>query len=169
MLFWLLSFAAPVFGQTPIDSTADSSFVTAQRAGGKLGLGAAIGAPAGFAAKLWLENWSAFQMSIGGDLGEHRSLALTADYVTAFHPIESPDPAFEVPLYVGAGIKVDGDFQQEDSIAIGPRGVFGISVVVTEMPMDLYVEIAPTFYLFDMATFAPSWSMDGYIGAHYYF
>ncbi len=158
-----------VFAQTPIENPSDSAFVLQERVGGRLGLGAAIGAPAGFSAKLWLGDWSAFQMSFGGDLGEHRSVALTADYVSSFHPIESPDPSFELPLYVGAGLKIDGDFQEDFSIAIGPRAVFGVSLVVTDMPVDLYVEVAPTFYLLDSDRFSPSWAVDGQIGAHYYF
>lgn len=169
-MFLVLAAVCPVvFAQTPIDSSEDSAFVLQERVGGRLGLGAAIGAPSGLAGKLWFGDWSALQMSLGGDLGEHRSLALTADYVVAYHPIESPDDSFELPLYIGAGAKVDGDFQDKPSLAIGPRVVFGASIVVKDLPVDVYAEIAPTFYLLDLASFSPSWAVDGQIGAHYYF
>jgi len=158
-----------VQAQTPIDASGDTAFVQQERTGGRFGLGAAIGAPSGFAAKLWMGDWSALQMSFGGDLGEHRSIALTVDYVVASHPIESPDDSFEIPIYMGAGAKFDGDFQDKASVAIGPRAVFGASIVMKELPVDIYVEIAPTFYLLDLNSFSPSWAVDGQVGAHYYF
>ena len=48
---------------------------------------------------------------------------------------------------------------------MGPRGVFGASLLVPDLPIDFHAEIAPTLYFVEYF----GWSVDGQIGFRYYF
>ena len=167
-VFWGFLLVGSAFAQTPIASSDDASFVNQERVGGELGVGMGLGTPTGVVAKYWLGNWTAVQAGFGGDLGEHRSLSLTVDYVVSFRPMEVSDSLFSLPIYMGAGLKVDADLETDAAVALGPRFVVGASLVVPDLPLDLYIEVVPTFYLVELPAFSPSWAMDGQIGIHYY-
>ena len=167
-VFWAVLWLGNALAQTPIASSDDASFVNQERVGGELGVGMGLGAPTGVVAKYWLGDWTAVQAGFGGDLGEHRSLSLTVDYVVSFRPMEVPDALFSLPIYMGAGLKVDANLQATSAVALGPRWVVGASLVVPDLPLDLYIEVVPTFYLMELPAFSPSLAMDGQIGIHYY-
>ncbi len=150
--------------QVPI---ADSGAVTTkERLGGDFGLGACLGTPSGVTGKLWLGSENAVQFSFGGGWGQFKDIAATADFVVHFRPINVEGDDFSLPLYAGGGVKTDVNWSiPGGQLLLGPRVVLGGTVLVPTLPVDLFLEIAPTVYVYEFF----GWSMDGAIGARYYF
>ncbi len=160
-LFFLTSAQA----QVPIEVPMGPVFSSQERQGGAFGLGLAIGAPTGLHGRLWLSQFSALQFSVGGDNGVQRSISTSLDYVVRLHSFQQPDGEYTIPVYVGAGARFETEIWGDLELSFGPRAVGGIAVFVKDMPLDFYFEIAPAIYLVENA----GWSIDGQIGAHYYF
>ena len=167
LALFLSLLVATATAQTPIDSTLNRGGpVNAEHAGGPFGLGLAVGAPTGVAGKLWLGDWSAVQFSAGGDAGEYQDLAMTADYVLQFRPFETGEPDVSVPLHIGAGVNLGGNFAENVAGMwhVGPRAVVGMSVMMKDLPIDIFFEVAPTVYVIEEF----GWSFDGQIGIRHY-
>lgn len=128
-----------------------------------MGVGIALGAPTGLTARMDFGDVSAMQISAGGAIGRAGSLAVATDWVLVFRPIEVPFEELAVPLYVGAGFKLDVDVPQRQ-VLVGPRAVGGATVLIQDLPVALFVEVAPAFYFLENV----SWSMDGQVGLRYY-
>ncbi|MGB0639755.1 MAG: hypothetical protein ACPGTU_10510 [Myxococcota bacterium] len=167
----LLALTLSASAQVPVSATMDrTGAVSVEHMGGPFGIGLGLGAPSGVAGKLWISDWSAFQFSAGGDIGEFGDLVAVADYVLQFRPFESGSTDVSVPLHVGGGINVGGNIHSGGDAydggvwRIGPRGVIGLSVLIKTLPIDIYVETAPTIYIFE----DPGWSFDGQIGIRHY-
>ncbi len=162
----LLFMTLTALAQVPVDSTARGSAVAPERQGGPLGMGIAVGAPSGLTGKYWLGSWSAFQFSAGGDSGVVGDLAGTADYVLQFRPFRTGVEEVSVPMHLGGGVNLGGNIDKRTGgrWLIGPRFVAGLSVLFRDLPVGVYVESAPTFYLIENVT----WSFDGQIGLRYY-
>lgn len=152
--------------QVPVDSTSRGAKMAPERQGGPLGLGIAVGAPTGLTGKYWLGSWSAFQFTAGGDSGEVGDLAATADYVLQFRPFHTGVEDVSVPMHVGGGLNLGGNIDKRTGgrWLLGARAVGGLSVLFRDLPVGIYFETAPTFYLIDDLT----WSIDGQIGIRYY-
>ncbi|MEY3210302.1 MAG: hypothetical protein RIT28_783, partial [Pseudomonadota bacterium] len=134
------------------------------RAGGAFGLGIAIGSPAGVSGRFALGELAAAQFSAGAALGRPGTLGATADYTLVFKPFAPSIEDYSVPLYLGVGFKAEVDTLNERSF-VGPRVVGGATVIAAELPVELYLEVAPTFYFLESL----SWAVDGQIGLRYYF
>ncbi len=134
------------------------------RAGGSFGLGIAIGSPAGVSGRFALGDLAAAQFSAGAALGRPGTLGATADYTLVFKPFAPSIEDYSVPLYLGVGFKAEVDTLSERSF-VGPRLVGGATVIAAELPVELYLEVAPTFYFLESL----SWAVDGQIGLRYYF
>ena len=156
---------AQATAQVPVTTPTFGSSVSTERQGGNFGLGVAVGAPAGVTGKLWMGDWSGIQFTAGGDLGRLGDLAATVDYVIHFRPIDTGTDEYSIPLYVGAGFTGSWNWTEMQRGFMGPRLVTGLTVLITAMPVDVYVEMAPTFYFLE----SPSLSIDGQLGARYYF
>ena len=128
-------------------------------------MGLAIGAPTGVHGRLWLGQFSAIQFSAGGDNGKTRSLSASLDYVIRLHSFQGADGEYTIPIYAGGGARFGTEFWGDVDLSFGPRAVGGIAVFVKDMPLDFFFEIAPALYVVEN----PGWSVDGQIGAHYYF
>lgn len=140
--------------------------IKGERRGGPLGLGIAIGAPTGVSGKVWMGDWMGLQFSAGGDLGSIGDFAGTIDYVVHIRPFNTATSEYSVPLYFGGGFVMSTNTQLGNGdIMLGPRGVAGLSVLVKELPTELFFEVAPSFLVYETV----SWSMDGQIGVRYYF
>jgi len=153
--------------QTP--TTADmsrSGSVDVEHAGGPFGLGIAVGAPTGIAGKVWLDDWSALAFSFGGALGIYNDIAATGDFLLQSRPFDVGDPEISVPIHIGGGVHVGGNTAAGlvGRWLVGPRAVGGFSLMMRDMPFDLYMEVAPTLYVEDGA----GWSMNGQIGIRHY-
>jgi hypothetical protein len=164
MFLLLLGLAGSAAAQTPIEQP-EQSFVTSVRKGGSLGVGLGIGAPTGLSARLWFGDWSALQVGLGGNLGVNRSVVATADYLVTLKNISGPGGEYILPIYIGAGLKADVDMASKNALSLGPRLVLGGAVLIPDLPIDLFLEFTPTFYVMEVA----GWSSDGRLGVHYYF
>jgi hypothetical protein len=151
--------------QVPIEVPTGPVFTSQERVGGAFGLGLAIGAPTGLHGRLWLSQFSALQFSVGGDNGVQRSISTSLDYIVRLHSFQQTDGEYTIPIYVGGGARFETEIWGDLELSFGPRAVGGIAVFVKDMPLDFFFEIAPAIYLVENA----GWSIDGQIGAHYYF
>jgi hypothetical protein len=124
---WLLGSATPA---------------AAQEDKGSFGIGLILGEPTGGAAKLYLSRDTAIAAAvgsavIGGGLHVH------ADFL--LHPwiLESRD-SFVMPIYLGGGVRVvDRDTGDGDgTFHVGLRIVGGLLFDFTEIPLDVFAEIA---------------------------
>jgi hypothetical protein len=152
--------------QAPVESSSRGAKVAPERRGGPLGMGIAVGAPTGFTGKYWLGSWSAFQFTAGGDSGKVGDLAATGDYVLQFRPFHSGVEDVSVPMHIGGGLNLGGNIDKRTGgrWLLGARAIGGLSVLFRDLPVGIYFEAAPTFYLIDDLT----WSIDGQIGIRYY-
>jgi len=165
-LFALLLPTQTAEAQVPIDGSFASASVANERLGGDFGLGGCLGTPTGITGKLWLGTDNAVQFSFGGDWGQFRDISGTADFLVHFRPINVEGDDFSLPVYAGGGVKTDVNWSVPGGqLLIGPRIVLGGTVLVPTLPVDLFIEMAPTVYVYDTV----GWVMDGQIGARYYF
>jgi hypothetical protein len=162
----LLLMTLTSFAQVPVESADRGAAVEPERQGGPLGLGVAVGAPSGITGKYWLGSWSAVQFSAGGDSGVVGDLAATGDYVFQVRPFQTGEEDVSVPMHLGAGLNFGGNIDERTGgrWLLGVRGVGGLSVLFKDLPVGIYFETAPTFYLIENLT----WSIDGQIGIRYY-
>lgn len=139
---------------------------------GVIGVGLIIGEPLGVSAKLYLSDDTALDAAVGGAiLGG--GIQAHADFL--WHPwVLENRSNFVLPAYVGAGLRVlnhragtVGDFH------IGIRAVAGLLFDFKTVPLDVFVEVAPSLdYIIarddpDHAGFAIGVSAG--LGARYYF
>jgi hypothetical protein len=151
--------------QSPVERPEWGSKVRREREGGSFGMGMGIGAPTGFTAKAWIGDWMGLQAGIGGDLGRLGDFSTTVDYLVHFRPFDTGSGDYSVPLHVGLGVNLSSNnFEAAGSIYAGPRAVVGASVLVRELPVELFFETAPTFVVYQDVT----WVLDGQIGVRYY-
>lgn len=106
---------------------------------GAFGLGVILGEPTGVAAKLYLDDNTAIDAAagiavVGGGLHVH------GDYL--WHPavLEERD-VFVLPVYFGVGGRVN--LRDNDDFHIGVRGVGGLLFDFKEIPLDVFIELAP--------------------------
>ena len=152
--------------QVPVASPAARAQTTAERQGGAFGLGFAIGAPAGLAGKIWMNPSNGIQFSVGGDLGRLGDLVTTVDYTRHVRPFATEDGIYSVPLHFGVGMNLGSNvYELNNVVLVGLRAVAGATVNITELPIDMFFETAPTLYVHESFT----WSVDGQLGVRYYF
>lgn len=131
--------------------------------GGNVGLGLELGDPGAWGAvgKIWVDKENAFQPAI--KLGDGTTL-LQLDYLWHDYDVIHPNQGL-MPLYFGVG----GDLDLQGSVAVGARGVAGISYMFNkkEVPVDIYIQLAPEiwFYSGGVSTFY----LYGNLGSRYYF
>ena len=144
-----------------------SSFGLAQTiAPGSIGLGVAIGAPAGFCGKIKLADQQALQFSTGSSLGVMGSVSVSGDFIKHLPPLTAEDDPYIVTPYLGVGGSINAlSYMGVSMVYVGPRGVGGVVVFPKDLPVDFFVEMAPTLFLFESLT----WSVGGSLGARYYF
>jgi hypothetical protein len=131
----------------------------AQEAHGDFGLGIQVGAPTGLNMKYYMDRF-AIQAGLGiiergWDDGTH----IFADVV--FHPaVITTTNAFTMPFYVGVGGRIldDGDDEycrrgrcygdyDDDDLDVGVRIPVGLLMAFHKVPIDAFLELAPTLDL----------------------
>ncbi len=166
--------AVPVLALLAAPALADEGGHPAEK--GTLGAGIMIGEPTGICAKLYLKDDQAVQAAFGYALGGG-GFQLTADYV--WHPFILQDKdSFVLPVYVGPGIRlIDYSAGETGSsyFAAGVRAVVGMVFDFKNVPLDVFVEVAPILeWRFVGATENKTIShvnvtLNGGVGVRYYF
>ena len=132
----------------------------------KFGLGICVGEPMGMSFKYWLTKKHAFGIALGWQGKEKTYFHI--DYLTHnYKSIPKGELSGEVSSYSGVGMciisRTVGAGKSEATRGI--RGVFGVSYLFEEMPVDIFAELVPTFIIEPETTGLLAASM----GARYYF
>lgn len=137
-----------------------SSAISAEPLQRTFGLGVILGEPTGLSAKVWVSPQRAFDAGAAWSFRNKGFLHLHADYLWHFPGrINTPE---EIDLYLGIGARVG--FSAKDGI-VGIRFPAGVGWRPQNVPIDLFIEIAP---IFDLVP-ATGLSLNGGIGARFYF
>lgn len=136
---------------------------------GVFGAGLIVGEPTGLSVKYYLGNDTAIDGAIGGAL-LGKGLQVHGDFL--WHPwVLESKPSFQLPAYIGIGGRVldrNGGGGDEDHLRIGARFVGGLLFDFTEVPLDVFVEVAGVV---DYRTKGDAFGLDINLGAgvRYYF
>jgi hypothetical protein len=137
------------------------------------GLGVILGEPSGISAKLWTSQVNALDFGLGWSVGGDRigkydgsydggsRLHFHMDYV--WHSFDVIHSAERVHLYYGVGGRFNSGAGYSSSVAA--RGVLGVTWFPSETPIDMFLELVPSFQLMVPTGFG----MDAGIGARYFF
>jgi hypothetical protein len=127
-----------------------------------LGLGIMLGEPTGFSAKYWLNEDKAFDLGFAYSfIRSGSALSLHADYIQ--HLFNVIHANIELPVYYGFGARIRASSDTKGML--GARGVAGILFLERNIPLDVFLELAPVFNLFPETALY----IDLAIGARYYF
>jgi hypothetical protein len=137
----------------------------------EFGLGLMLGAPTGLSGKYFLSGDRALDFGVGV-IGYYRGrdgLHLHMDYL--WHPVSLVSvPEFELPLYFGIGGRFF-DFEDDtyDAFAFGVRAPIGISFDLTNVPLDIFLELALVVDFFSGYRDDIGADLNGAVGLRYYF
>ena len=141
----------------------------------KLGIGGMLGAPTGLSLKYYISPKHALDFGVGLGFWGHAALYVHGDY--KFHFMLTKHSAFDLPLYIGVGVKLTVWFNDHDHhywgdndahggyLGVGVRVPIGIAFNLNKLPLDVFLEIVPGVGLFPgIGAF-----VDGAVGVRYYF
>jgi hypothetical protein len=134
-----------------------ASGVSAQK--GSTGIGIVVGEPTGISIKHWTGKTTALDGALAWSFVDEASLYLHADYlIHNFSLIEVESGQFPIYYGIGGRAKFSGDPR------IGAQIPLGISYILENTPLDVFLEIRPTLDLIPATTF----TVTGGIGVRYY-
>jgi hypothetical protein len=137
--------------------TFTSLAISAQDSG--IGVGIIIGEPTGFSAKSWLSSNDALDAGVAWSMS-NGWFHLHADYLRhAFELI--PVEKGKLPLYFGIGARIGFG----PDVQIGARVPLGINYLFDDVPLDIFLEVAPGMLITPDTKF----DMGGGIGVRYWF
>jgi hypothetical protein len=136
---------------------------SAQAQGSGFGVGVIAGEPTGLSVKRWLGHVTAFDAAAAWSLLYDPGMHVHADFLLHFMDVFDI-PAGKLPLYVGVGgrIKI-----RENDLRLGARVPVGIAWLLPFFPVDLFLELAPTFDL--VTTSNRQWGATGGVGGRIFF
>ena len=117
----------------------------------QLGLGLIVGEPTGLSVKYWLDKEHALDGAVAWSFWDDDGLQLHADYLWhLFDLLDESDDEGRLPVYFGLGgrLKFKDDDEgrwhnDDDDVFFGIRVPLGISYMLQDPPIDVFVEIAP--------------------------
>jgi hypothetical protein len=125
------------------------------------GVGLIVGEPTGISFTGWLTSTDAIAGGIAWSLTKNPSFHLHADYI--WHSYNLINTKGRFPIYYGLGGRAK--FGNKDEGRIGIRIVGGVGYFLPEVPLDVFVEIAPVVDLVPETAVG----MNGGIGLRYFF
>jgi len=150
-----------------------TTLATAQSPRGKsFGFGIMLGEPTGLTAKIWTARDEALALHLGNSyMGR---LRLGADYLWHFNAFNSRI----VNMYAGPGAALGFGassgwwykdkkrywYKEDDDIAFGARGVFGINIIPKNTPLEIFGEIGVMIGLYPIGRA----NAEGAIGIRFY-
>ncbi len=152
------------------------------KAQGNLGFGFVLGSPTALSMKYWLSrNDRALDFALGVDTRrrcytrdgdrfcrdwneEYDNVHFHADYLF-HHFFRGPE---KFAFYYGPGMAFemyDRYYDNDGDFSAGPRAEFGILWIPRAVPLDVFFEIAPTFYVLGYSDF----DINGGLGVRFWF
>ena len=133
------------------------------------GVGVVLGDPSGLSLAFRPGDPWFIQAAAGWSLVRD-SLHVSADYCMNVVILDTPDlPRMRFPVYVGVGGRLrlgeNGGRWDDDEPGLGVRVPVGMTLLPTDVPIDVFVEIVPVLQLFPET----DGTLDGGIGARFYF
>lgn len=138
------------------------------------GVGIMLGSPTALAGKYYLGPDTAVDFGLGVIQGFGRdALHLHGDFL--WHPatLLTAEP-FILPVYIGIGARladfdddIDDDGDDDGDITLGARVPLGIMMDFNDVPLDIFLEIAPVFDVIGYR--APEFDINVALGVRYYF
>ena len=129
---------------------------------GRFGLGVSLGDPTGANFKLGLNDAISLDGTVGlGFIGGNH-VAANVDFLWQ-RELTSLDRA-AIDFYFGVGPKI-GLFSDPDALNVGTRAPVGLAFVFSEVPVDVFVEVAAGLWIIEAVDF----DLDGAVGARYWF
>jgi hypothetical protein len=125
------------------------------------GLGVILGEPTGISAKGWVSSRGAVDAGLAWSFRHRGFLHAHADYLWHFHDVVNS--RHRVLPYLGIGGRLLG--RNNDSAVAGVRIVGGFSWLPVDVPLDVFLEIAP---IVDLAPETET-SLNGGVGVRFYF
>ena len=129
-----------------------------------IGVGVIVGEPTGVSMKYWIDRTSAFDFACAWSLADNSPIQFHADYLIHGPSVttNSSEQKGSLPWYYGIGGRVK-NINNESHVGI--RVPFGITYLVSEVPVDIFGEISPVLDL------KPSVNLNwnGALGIRYYF
>ncbi len=128
--------------------------------GDDIGFGIIAGEPTGLCMKAWLGTHSAFDAAVAWSFSKEDALHLHGDYILHSFGIFNVEKG-RMPLYYGIG----GRIKFADKSEVGLRVPVGLDYMITNNPLDIFLEIVP---LLDLA---PDTEIDlnAAVGVRYFF
>lgn len=123
------------------------------------GLGVIFGEPTGISAKFWTDQKSAFDLGVAWSFNGAGFLHVHADYLVHFPDVIKSE--IRLPLYVGIGARI----RFNDPVRVGVRVPVGIAWWVSDVPLDVFLEVVPILDL----TPSTDFNMNGGVGVRYFF
>jgi hypothetical protein len=147
--------------------------------GRPFGLGLTLGDPTGITGKYWISRVHTFDVAIGWGFYPFEGVALYGDYLyNIVDLIPGGERGFNLPLYLGVGGKIGAwhhhyydsyhdHYRDEYGPGLGIRIPFGITMVFSRAPFDIFLELAPSI---EFISPDPFWfDLDFAVGGRYYF
>ena len=113
-----------------------TSLLFSSTAPGGFELGIILGEPTGISAKMWLDRDHALDAALSWSLGSNDKLHIHADYLWHDYGLIHSDAV--LPVYYGIG----GRVILADNAHLGVRVPVGISWLLADAPLDLFIELA---------------------------
>lgn len=145
---------------------------TAERQGGPVGLGLLVGNLSGLSFKLALDPAQGIQLRLGSS--GLNAVALSGSYEYHFRPVVVPDSTYSLPFYAGVGARMQAQAGSSVAFEGGLEGVFGMSILVKDLPVEIFMEVRPRIVLYTPPVTSSDdvWlgaGVEGGMGVHYYF
>lgn len=140
------------------------------------GLGLELGTPSGLTAKYFLNESNALQFGLGWYNGYYRDnygIHVYGDYL--WHPVSLVSAsAFELPLFVGVGLRFNSfedrrDRVYNDAYGFGIRVPVGIAFDFNNVPLDIFLQVVPSFNFYSRYRDSVGLWIDLSIGIRYWF
>ncbi|MEI6846414.1 MAG: hypothetical protein WCK32_00005 [Chlorobiaceae bacterium] len=126
----------------------------------RVGLGIIVGEPTGLSMKYWLDDTTAIDAALAFSLSDNNQLQFHADYL--IHSGMSTKNSRSLLSYYGVGARIRHD---DNDTRVGIRVPFGVTYNFSDVPVDLFAEIAPVLDVTPDVTF----DLNAAVGIRYFF
>jgi hypothetical protein len=124
----------------PADVPTESEATSQSPLDHRFGIGLVLGEPTGASLKYWLSDNFAIDGAVGWSFRGENNLHVHADFL--WHKFDLiPVPRGQMPLYFGAGARFK--LQDNDDDRFGVRVPVGVSYLIEDIPVDVFLEVAP--------------------------